>query len=605
MPGLKLLRDVETSGRPVLIWGSILWSIVAVAAYYSDPHGRIALGAGVVLASLLFAAALKWGQSLARGLASRWPRVQQVAGVVLEGDWPRTAVIVVPLGSLAIALMYANGNYPLLVAGTVAGVLMAGMWLLKRKAGEAISGRVMGASKIAVAPAAVATTAGAGTAATTPSKAAPPPATLSFDIEIVKPPDLAQLSENIRGRLHAIRERGPQVRRLYRRSAFLLSAGSMAAALAAWWLLEARHDLGSFPWFSAVLFLATLMIIAERRSENSTSAPIFKIARYTLRYLRGGAAQERNRWEHQIKPIRPVVAPMLGVAWTVFTLLRALTYLNGPSPAKWIPVGISGVVVSWYSLRLRRGRKALESQFPVYPALNLLALRVFGSPSRDLFVDLLDLWHWVGPLYRLDGPDTVGDKSSAVLAYVTGHLDEAVTKDRAALETAVRNFTQTRDSQLRFAFNSLQCNDVIWRDALQSMLDRADVVVMDLSGLTEKNRGCRYEIAKMVTEVPLERFLMLVDDDTDIDFLRRLLSEATIGRQPADARARLRLFHLGTQPKRKANESVYEWQGRTTTPIDADRLVGLLLDAACAKRPAQSPIVIPWTRPGYRSAPFA
>ena len=59
-----------------------------------------------------------------------------------------------------------------------------------------------------------------------------------------------------------------------------------------------------------------------------------------------------------------------------------------------------------YFATLRAGTRRLEREYPVYPGLNLLVLRVFDSPSRDFFVQLLDLWHWVGPLSRLDGPDT-------------------------------------------------------------------------------------------------------------------------------------------------------------------------------------------------------
>ena len=601
-PGLKLLGDVGTPGWQVAIVAAILWSLAGATAYYSGTADRIALGVGAVLTALLFGAAVRWGQDLARQAAGWWPLARPTIKAVMESERWKAAAILSPIGALAAELVYSNRNDPRAIAGGAAAVVVGGMWLLRKKSGQAITEHVTGASKSPVTAFALAAKAGADGGVTIESIPVPAP-TLPFDIEIVRPPDLPPVSPNSRMRLQAIRERGPRLRQLYRRSAFLIICGSMAVALAAWWILDPQLASGNFPWITFILFIASLIFMSGARSENAIVRPVFLMARYAVRYLRGGASKERLRWENEITPIRPTGVPMLAFAWALFTAIRGFTYLSAPTQAKWIPVMLSAAVVLWYVVRLRRGRKSLETLYPVYPALNLVALRVFSSPSRDRFVELLDLWHWFGPLYRLDGPDTAGGKSSDVLAYVTGRLDQAITEDKAELDVAVKNFSQTRDSQLRFAFNSLQCNDRIWKEALQTMLDRAHVVVMDLSGLTERNRGCAYEVGKLVTEVPPERFLLLIDDDTDIDCLRGLLSEAVAREKAGAGRRKLRLFHLGTQPRRKENESVYEWQRRTATPIDADSLIGILCDAACANRPAPIPITVPWTRPGYRSAP--
>jgi hypothetical protein len=175
--------------------------------------------------------------------------------------------------------------------------------------------------------------------------------------------------------------------------------------------------------------------------------------------------------------------------------------------------------------------------------------------------------------------------------------------DAAELDQALRTITETRDSQLRSRFNSLQCNDRIWKEALHRLIERADVVVMDLSGFTERNRGCAYELGRLVNHVPLERVLLLIDDETDLAGLRQLLCEVTAGHSGVATAQQLRVFHLGSQPIRRDHESVYEWQRRATSPIDAERLIGLLCDAACANRPRPNPTAIRWSRPGYRSAP--
>ena len=246
------------------------------------------------------------------------------------------------------------------------------------------------------------------------------------------------------------------------------------------------------------------------------------------------------------------------------------------------------------------GTRRLEREYPVYPALNLLVLRVFDSPSRDFFVQLLDLWHWVGPLSRLDGPDTAGWTGTAVMAWITGRIDKAITENDNELAADLRRFVRQRDAQLRYPFNSLQCNDATWIKALDHLLYEADVIVMDLSGLKVQNRGCAYEIGRLVNEFP-ERFLLLVDGNTDFEFLRTLLAE--VSEQRGDGRSKLQLIHMGSPTERRPGESVYQWQLRASTPIDADRLVGLPLDSALCRRGPQNPVVVPGVRPGYWRSP--
>jgi hypothetical protein len=46
------------------------------------------------------------------------------------------------------------------------------------------------------------------------------------------------------------------------------------------------------------------------------------------------------------------------------------------------------------------------------------------------------------------------------------------------LQTALAVFGTRPEAQLRYAFNSIRCNDATWKQALRAVLDRADAVVM-------------------------------------------------------------------------------------------------------------------------------
>jgi hypothetical protein len=72
----------------------------------------------------------------------------------------------------------------------------------------------------------------------------------------------------------------------------------------------------------------------------------------------------------------------------------------------------------------------------------------------------------------------------------------------------------------------MRCANATWKAALQYLLDRADVVVMDLSSLSDQNRGVAYEIGKLIDEVPLHRVVLLFDESTDLKVLKEILFRA-------------------------------------------------------------------------------
>jgi hypothetical protein len=57
----------------------------------------------------------------------------------------------------------------------------------------------------------------------------------------------------------------------------------------------------------------------------------------------------------------------------------------------------------------------------------------------------------------------------------------------------------------------------------------ADVVLMDLRGFNESNRGCIFELTELVNLIDLDRILLLVDRSTDREQLRCVLEQAWAG----------------------------------------------------------------------------
>ncbi|MEP7352897.1 MAG: DUF3592 domain-containing protein [Acidobacteriota bacterium] len=406
VPGLKLLGEVGVSMSQSLFMGFILWSAFVIAFW--APSLRIVGIAGLVFSALVLAVVRKSGWERLQPWVARWPKLQPLVAMYVGCPMSTAVATVVPLGALIIGLIYANRGDPRMIVAILAAPIVGVWWLLKRKAGEAITEHVFG-NKSARLPLPLGALSGSTEVGAPPLTPAKP---LPFEVEIIKAQDLPRVSQDVSARLEAIRERGPKLRSLYHRMGWVLAAGSILVALLAWQLLQT-----DFPWFSTLMLLPPVLVFMAFRADNPVLGPALLIVQATLRYIRGGEAQERNRWQQAITPIRPFLAPLFCVSVALFTALRALTYLSSPSPFKWIPIGLSAALVAWFGFYLLSRSKALQLQYPVYPPLKLLVLRVFGSANRDHFVDLLDLWHWFGPLYKLDGPDSVGSKSSDVVSF--------------------------------------------------------------------------------------------------------------------------------------------------------------------------------------------
>ena len=136
--------------------------------------------------------------------------------------------------------------------------------------------------------------------------------------------------------------------------------------------------------------------------------------------------------------------------------------------------------------------------------------------------------------------------------------------------------------------------DSTWKAALQHLLDEADVIVMDLADLSEKNRGVAFELCQLFEQLTKERLVFLINDSTDMEVLEGIMNEAWNHKSEHSPNAGIagsgiRLIHTGVIPMRKEGESVYDWKKRFRQRIDEKHLVCLLYDAAQPQRRPAAP----------------
>jgi uncharacterized protein len=146
--------------------------------------------------------------------------------------------------------------------------------------------------------------------------------------------------------------------------------------------------------------------------------------------------------DEAIFSIHPVAFRLLGTFWIVVALLRsAIVYPSLAPPLPLIFIAITLASVLGYLYWIYRGATDAERLYPYRPSLNLLALRVFGSPNLSDFLNLSDAWQWIGTRQLLDGPDTAGHKAKDLLNYLSGRIDRSIKADATELHEALDAFS--------------------------------------------------------------------------------------------------------------------------------------------------------------------
>ena len=329
----------------------------------------------------------------------------------------------------------------------------------------------------------------AGAQTPTPRVGIDPPPELA--VETLEIDALPEGGPAYRARHAAQLERGPAIRKVYRRAVIILAVPIAAALVANAALARDVHEI---PLWLPILFAVSL----------------------TMLYFAGAASSPGAS-------IGPLIMPLLGSVWVALAAGALWTSFAEQQRGRWIALIVIGATVTVAFLWLRRGRRRLEKQYPIPAPFNLLFLRVFGQ--ADVY-SLARQWQPFGPFLMLGGPDT-GGKSTRDMHYAfTGRAHQVVVENAAELDEALAELAGGLDSHLRYPARALQCTDATWAVALERLLPAAHVVAMDLSGFSSARGGSVYEIGRLVDEVPTEQVTLFVFDTTDIAALERTVRAA-------------------------------------------------------------------------------
>lgn len=113
-----------------------------------------------------------------------------------------------------------------------------------------------------------------------------------------------------------------------------------------------------------------------------------------------------------------------------------------------------------------------------------------------------------------------------VVSFVSGKLRSRFIAGEEQVSQTVTAIDEAIDPDGRFRTTKFFCRDDTWRATLMALLGRSDVVLMDLRGFTESNRGCLFELQALISRELLPRTLFVVDHTTNVPLL-----EETVGQQ--------------------------------------------------------------------------
>ena len=189
------------------------------------------------------------------------------------------------------------------------------------------------------------------------------------------------------------------------------------------------------------------------------------------------------------------------------------------------------------------GRVAIDANVLGRCPMNIIYLRVFENRARARTF-ARGAWREFGPVFLLRSAAAIGP-AELRRARRSGGLDQLLVRSRdqllaeldaapaapdgpgwRRLDTIAGGSVLTFDRFGGYPVHAPMCHGEFWRDALDELLARADLVVLDLAGYRQRFAGTQFELQRLVDRVPVERVLLLADPKSNRRFLTAQVEEA-------------------------------------------------------------------------------
>lgn len=158
----------------------------------------------------------------------------------------------------------------------------------------------------------------------------------------------------------------------------------------------------------------------------------------------------------------------------------------------------------------------------------LLVLRVFQQDAQlqSLYDRVIERWRLSGNTVMIAGTDLADRTLDAddIFGFLDGALARRFIRAPGEVAQRIDAFDLAADRDGRYRVNECYCHHTTWRDALQALVERSDVVLMDLRGFQASNAGCRHELATLAATARDVRVVLLTDGRSDGDAARTAIA---------------------------------------------------------------------------------
>ncbi|MBL0208858.1 MAG: hypothetical protein IPP84_13215 [Propionivibrio sp.] len=218
---------------------------------------------------------------------------------------------------------------------------------------------------------------------------------------------------------------------------------------------------------------------------------------------------------------------LIATYWFLILFASALTAMESVG---WLAF-VELLALLWLPLVLLCLRNALKP--PPGPP-TLLVLRVFQRDAQveRLFDQVIERWRLTGNTVLIAGTDLLSRTLDPddLFIYLNGALAERFIARPDQVNERLNGFDWLPDPDGRYRINECYCFDSTWQIALNILVARADVVLMDLRGFHAENHGCRYELGVLARDSHLHRVVLLYDRVTDRAEAQSEIDEPAAGR---------------------------------------------------------------------------
>ena len=193
-------------------------------------------------------------------------------------------------------------------------------------------------------------------------------------------------------------------------------------------------------------------------------------------------------------------------------------------PIAWVPVAMAltrsrGGAAAGTVASTAASTAASRTATAAGRAPTLLVLRVFQHDERiqALFDHVIERWRLTGNTVLIAGTDLVERTLDAgdIFTFIDGQLASRFIHRPADVAARLDSFDLAPDAEGRYRINECYCHDTTWQHALVALVERSDVVLMDLRSFKAHNEGCLHELGVLSRAARVRRAVVLTDGDTD------------------------------------------------------------------------------------------